>query len=55
MSRLLEKTLSSNYLAYCSMLKTIDQSLEEKKLFKNYVIKLKKIIKFFIVKKLLYY
>ena len=29
MSRLLEKTLSSYYLAYCSMLQTIDQSLEK--------------------------
>ena len=29
MSRLLEKTLSSYYPAYCSMLKTIDDALDE--------------------------
>lgn len=29
MSRLLEKTLSSYFPAYCSMLQTIDQALEE--------------------------
>ena len=29
MSRLLEKTLSSYYPAYCSMLQTIDQALDE--------------------------
>ena len=51
MSRLLEKTLSSNYLAYCSMLQTIDQSLEEKK---NYYLKIifikKKLLNFLLLK-----
>ena len=37
------------------MLKTIDQSLEEKNYLKIMLLNWKKIIKFFIVKKLLYY